>query len=76
MRTLKLYNKELRFMQKHGKTVIRRPEWNIRRNFYGVPGDFVKITDRAESGFLVGKIKNRKHDKRKTCWVMLLEVFA
>lgn len=76
MKTLKLYDREIKFMQKHSKTVIRRPEWNTRRNLYGVVGDVVRITDRLEKSFIIGTIKSRKHDKYNTCWVILLETFA
>ena len=76
MRTLKLYEREIKFMQKHGKTIIRRPEWNTKRNLYGVVGDTIKITDRAETEYFIGTIKERKHDRYRSCWVMLLETFA
>ncbi|CAB4157775.1 hypothetical protein UFOVP683_46 [uncultured Caudovirales phage] len=76
MKTLKLYDRELKFMEKHGKTVIRRPEWNTKRNLYGVIGDTIKITNKAEAGYLIGTIKNRKHNRYKSCWVILLETFA
>jgi hypothetical protein len=72
MRTIRLYDRELKFLLSHSKVVIRRPEWNTKRHLYGVEGDTVKIISRNENPVGFSKIQKQKHIRSKTCWVMML----
>lgn len=76
MKTIKLYDKELKFIKKHAKAAIRRPEWNPKRNLYGVAGDLIQIANMYEQNKTPALIKSKKYDRSRTCIVMLIEVLA
>jgi hypothetical protein len=72
MKTIRLYDKEFKFLISHSKVVIRRPEWNTKRHLYGVEGDTVKLISRYGNLIGLSRIEKQKHLRFKTCWVMML----